>query len=58
VQPVGVDVDSGGQVVVELDHAAGGVEDDAGLALVAGDDEHLRAFHPVGQQPVEPDGGG
>ena len=57
VQPVGVDVDAVGQLVVELDHAAGGVEDDPGLSLVGRDDQDRRPLHAVAQQPIEPHGG-
>jgi hypothetical protein len=39
---------------VELDHAAGGVEDDPGLPLVGGDADDLGALGPVGQQPYSP----
>jgi hypothetical protein len=42
---------------VELHHAAGGVEDDAGLPLIAGDADDLGALHPVGQQPIQAQGG-
>jgi len=43
---------------VELDHAGRGGVDDPGLALVAGDHKDLGALHLIGQQPIQPEGGG
>jgi hypothetical protein len=51
------DLHPGVQRRVELHHPPGGVEDDPGLPLVGGDTDHLGALHPVGQQPVQPQGG-
>jgi hypothetical protein len=58
VQSVGVDVDAVGQLVVQRHHAAGGVEDDAGLSFIAGDNQHLGTLHAVAEQPIQPHGGG
>ena len=44
VQPVLVDTDPGGQVLVQLDHAGGGAEHDSGLPLVGRGDHDGRAF--------------
>jgi hypothetical protein len=43
---------------VEFHHPPGRVQDDPRLPLVAGDHQHLGALHPIGQQPVQPEGGG
>jgi hypothetical protein len=52
------DLHPGVQRGVELHHPAGGVEDDPGLPLVGGDADDLGALYAVGQQPVQPQGGG
>jgi hypothetical protein len=46
-----------GQVLVQLDHALGGAEDDPGLPLIAGHNQDLGALDPVAEQPVQSDGG-
>jgi hypothetical protein len=52
VDPVPEHLDLLGQERVELHHPAHRLEDDAGLPLVAGDTEHLRALDLVGEQAV------
>jgi hypothetical protein len=53
-QVVGEGLHAGGQLVVELDHPLRRPQDDAGLPLVAGDDEHPGALDAIGQQPEQP----